>query len=92
MGADRDRFISAARETLAPYGRDYAIGAIRTLAVRNMISVHLPDPVDGFYPIVKVHIMAVKELEDVFYDYLELNETEDRGDIIMNLVKEKIWE
>jgi len=90
--ADRDRLIREARESLAPYGRDYAIGAIRSLAVRNMLSVPLPDTGEGFYPILKVHTIALKELEDVFYDYVELNESEDRGDLIMSLVYEKVWE
>lgn len=92
MGAEHDRFIIAARETLAPYGRDYAIGAIRSLAVRNMISVPLPDTGEGFYPILKIHTIALKELEDVFYNYIEINELENRGDLIMSLVYEKVWE
>jgi hypothetical protein len=85
------------REILAEYGRDYSIGAIHGLAVRNMVSVKLPEVTPGFYPILKVHEMAIKELEEVFYGYLEVYGDNDGGDndragIIARLVAEKVWE
>ena len=92
MENKRAQFIQTAREVLAPFGRDYALGAIRSLAVRNMISIALPEPVEGFYPIVKVHLMALKDLEDVYYNYIQRNQTEDSMDLIMNLVEERVWE
>ena len=93
MGNEHDRFVRLARDVLSEYGRDYAIGVVRGLAVRNMISVVFPEPVEGFYPIVKVHEMALKELEDVFYNYIQSNETADnREELILKLVEQKVWE
>jgi hypothetical protein len=88
----REGFIRSAREVLVPYGRDYAIGAVRGLAVRNMMSVTLPETTEGFYPIVKVHLMALKELEEIFYNYIEENQTEEVRDLIMDLVERGVWE
>ena len=62
-----EELVASVRGILAEYGRDYSIGAIHGLAVRNMVSVKLPEVTPGFYPIVKVHEMAIKELEEVFY-------------------------
>lgn len=87
-----DAFLREAREILRDYGRDYAIGAIHGLAVRNMVSVSLPSLTAGFYPIVKVHGMALKELEDLFYDYLQDNGTVDGETVISQMIEEKIWE
>jgi len=93
MGIDSDRFIQSVRDVLSYYGRDYAIGAVRGLAVRNMVSVLLPDPADGFYPIVKVHDMALKELEEVFYSHVQSEDTgASREELILILVERKVWE
>ena len=87
-----ERFVLSAREILSSYGRDYAIGAVRSLAVRNMVSVVLPDTAEGFYPIVKVHGMALGELEEVFYDYVQSEErTESREELILKLVEQEVW-
>jgi len=86
-------FVRSARDVLASYGRDYAMGAVRGLAVRNMISVVLPEPAEGFYPIVKVHEMALRELEELFYRYVQLVEEEGvREELILKLVDRKVWE
>jgi hypothetical protein len=90
---EHEGFVRLARDVLSPYGRDYAIGAVRGLAVRNMISVVFPEPVEGFYPIVKIHEMVLRELEDVFYNYVQSNETFDnREELILKLVDQKVWE
>lgn len=90
---DPDKLVQAAREVLSAYGRDYAIGAVRGLAVRNMMSVDLPDPSDGFYPIVKVHEMALRDLEEVFYSYIESRGSQhERRRIIMKLINQLVWE
>ncbi|MDF1534903.1 MAG: hypothetical protein P1S46_00185 [bacterium] len=88
----RDELLRSVREILAGYGRDYAIGAIRGLAVRNMLSVTLPEATPGFYPIVKVHDMALRELEEVFYGYLQDKDDGDRETIVALFVAEKVWE
>ncbi len=87
-----DDFLRDARLILEEYGRDYAIGALRGLAVRNMLEVSLPDPTEGFYPIVKIHSMALKDLEDLFYAYLQDNGSVDREDLIGRMIEERIWE
>jgi hypothetical protein len=93
LGNEREGFIQAARDVLTSYGRDYAIGAVRGLAVRNMISVAFPQTVEGFYPIVKIHEMALRELEEVFYNYIQSDETVDsREELILALVEQKVWE
>ncbi len=93
MGNEHERFVRLARDVLSPYGRDYAIGAVRGLAVRNMISIVFPEPAEGFYPIVKVHAMALKELEDVFYKHVRSSEKADnREELILKLVEQKVWE
>ena len=93
MANELEKFIRAAREVLSSYGRDYALGAVRGLAVRNMISVVLPDPAEGFYPIVKVHEMALKDLEEVFYNFIQSVEGSDsREELILELVDQKVWE
>lgn len=93
MANELERFIRSARDVLSYYGRDYALGAVRGLAVRNMISVVLPDSVEGFYPIVKVHEMALKELEEVFYNHVQSVEGSDsREELILKLVDQKVWE
>ncbi len=90
--SDFDKFARSVKEVLSEYGRDYAIGAIRGLAVRNMLSVNLPDTAPEFYPIVKVHSHALEDLEELFYSYLESAEIENREDIINKLVEERVWE
>lgn len=93
LGNEQEGFIQSARDVLSGYGRDYAIGAVRGLAVRNMISVVLPEPAEGFYPIVKVHEMALRELEDLFYNHVELDERSDsREELVLKLVDRKVWE
>jgi hypothetical protein len=93
LGNNLGKFIQSARDVLSQYGRDYAIGAVRGLAVRNMLSVALPEPADGFYPIVKIHEMALRELEDVFYNHVQSDERSDsREELIMKLVKQRVWE
>ena len=87
-----DDLLGSVRSIVAEYGRDYGIGAIRGLAVRNMISVKLPEVTPGFYPIVKIHEMAITELEEVFYGYLQAHEDGDREEIISRFVAEKVWE
>jgi len=84
--------IRSVREALTSYGRDYAIGAIHGLAVRNMVPVSLPGVSDGFYPIVKLHEMALGEVEDLFYGYLQDSGSEDREGVINRMVREKVWE
>ena len=85
-------FVRSARDLLREYGRDYALGAVRGLAVRNMISVTLPPTPPDFYPLVKIHEMALRELEDLFYSHLDDGEDENRGSLVAALVKEKVWE
>ncbi len=93
MGNEHEGFIQSARDVLSPYGRDYAIGAVRGLAVRNMLSVVLPEPAEGFYPIVKVHEMALSELEEVFYNHVQSDErSESREELILILIDQKVWE
>lgn len=93
MGNNLEEFIQSARDVLSQYGRDYAIGAVRGLAVRNMISIALPEPAEGFYPIVKIHEMALRELEDVFYNHVQSDEKSDgREELILKLVKQRVWE
>ena len=93
MRNELEGFISSAHDVLSRYGRDYAIGAVRGLAVRNMISVNLPEPSDGFYPIVKVHEMVLMELEEVFYNHVQSDDSEElRGELILELVDHKVWE
>jgi len=88
-----ERFVRSARDVLSSYGRDYALGAVRGLAVRNMISVVLPDSVEGFYPIVKVHEMALRDLEEVFYNFIQSVEGSDsREELILELINQKVWE
>ncbi|MEE8547423.1 MAG: hypothetical protein V3S63_04890 [bacterium] len=87
-----DKFVHSVREVLSDYGRDYAIGAIRGLAVRNMLSVKLPATTPEFYPIVKVHSHALEDLEELFYSYLESAEIENSENIINKLVEERVWE
>ena len=88
-----DMLIQSAREALSPYGRDYAIGAVRGLAVRNMMSVELPESAEGFYPIVKIHEMALKDLEEVFYSYIQHDGNEDdREKLIIKLIDKMVWE
>lgn len=87
-----DELVRSAREVLSEYGRDYAIGALHGLAVRNMISAALPEVTPGFYPIVKVHELALGELEEVFYGYLQEDGDGDREAIIARFVADKIWE
>ena len=89
---DFAKFVRSAREVLSDYGRDYAIGAIRGLAVRNMLSVKLPDTAPEFYPIVKVHSHALEDIEELFYSYLESAEIEDSENIINKLVEARVWE
>jgi hypothetical protein len=84
--------IRSVREVLIPYGRDYAIGAMHGLAVRNMVSVSLPSVTEGFYPIVKVHEMALGEVEELFYRHLQESGSEAREGIINRMVEEKVWE
>ena len=93
MEIEHDSFVQSIRDALSSYGRDYAIGAVRGLAVRNMISVVLPDPTEGFYPIVKIHEMALKDLEEIFYNFLQLDEKgSSREDLILALIQQKVWE
>jgi len=93
LGNNPEELIQSARDVLSQYGRDYAIGAVRGLAVRNMISVALPEPTEGFYPIVKIHEMALRELEDVFYNHVQSDERSDsREELILKLVKQRVWE
>lgn len=93
MGNEQEEFIQSARDVLSGYGRDYALGAVRGLAVRNMISVVLPEPAEGFYPIVKIHEMALRELEDIFYNHVQSDERSDsREELILKLVKQRVWE
>ena len=87
-----DNLLREAREILGDYGRDYAIGALRGLAVRNMIKVSLPGLTDGFYPIVKVHEMALRELEDLYYGYLQERQSDDGEDLLRMMVQERVWE
>jgi hypothetical protein len=90
---EHDGFIRSVREVLLPYGRDYALGAVRGLAVRNMISVDLPETSDGFYPIVKIHEMALKDLEEVFYSQVQMEEMEVmREALVLKMVHHKVWE
>ena len=93
VGIEPDSFIQSVRKTLSQYGRDYAIGAVRGLAVRNMMSVSFPDPSEGFYPLVKIHEMALKDLENIFYNYVQ-SEREDVSieDLIIRLVDRRVWE
>ncbi len=92
MGNEHEGFIQSVRDILSEYGRDYAIGAVRGLAVRNMMSVILPEPVEGFYPIVKVHEMALRELEEVFYNQIQSDDRSDiREELIRQLVEQKVW-
>lgn len=90
--SDLDGFAQSVRVILAEYGRDYALGAVRGLATRNMISVDLPATSPEFYPIVKVHAHALEDLEKIFYSYLESAETVEREDIINKLVEARVWE
>ena len=90
---DSDSFIQSVRDALSLYGRDYAIGAVRGLAVRNMMSVSLPDTTDGFYPIVKVHEMVLKDLEDIFYHHVRSGMDEvSREELIRGLIEQEVWE
>jgi len=89
---DMSHLVRMVREALASYGRDYAIGAVRGLAVRNMIAASLPGVTEGFYPIVKVHEMALGDVEELFYGYLEDSGSEDREGIINRMIEEKVWE
>ncbi len=89
---DFDGFVRSVRESLSDYGRDYAIGAIRGLAIRNMLSVKLPATAPEFYPIVRVHSHALEDLEKLFYSYLESAGIEDSEDIVNKLVEKRVWE
>lgn len=89
---DIGELVTAVRGLLAEYGRDYALGAIKGLAVRNMVSVSLPESSLEFYPIVRVHALALEELENTFYSYLENTETDDRESVIRKLAEERVWE
>jgi len=86
------QLIGSAREIMEGYGRDYSIGAVRSLARRNMVEVVLPPVTEGFYPIVKVHEMAVNELEEVFYLFLQMNDSATPEGLLHELVKMKVWE
>ena len=93
MGNEHESFVRSARDILSAYGRDYALGAVRGLAVRNMMSVALPETAEGFYPIVKVHEMALRELEKLFYDHILSRQAEDnREEVILKLVDRRVWE
>lgn len=93
MGNDIENLVRSARDILSAYGRDYAIGAVRGLAVRNMVSIDTPEPTEGFYPIVKVHAMALRELEEIFYDHVQSGGDEGgREELILKLVEAKVWE
>lgn len=93
LGSEPESLIRSARVVLARYGRDYAIGAVHGLAVRNMMSVSLPESTQNFYPLVKVHEMALLELEEVFYSYIQRSGAEDdREKLILKLVEKKVWE
>ncbi len=87
-----DELVRSARAILSEYGRDYAIGALHGLAVRNMISVTLPEVTPGFYPIVKIHEIALRDLEDIFYGYLQEDGDGDREAIIARFEADKVWE
>ncbi len=87
-----DELVRSAREVLSEYGQDYAIRALHGLAVRNMVSVTLPEVTPGFYPIVKVHELALTDLEEIFYGYLQEDGDGDREAIIAHFVAKKIWE
>ena len=93
MKIEQSGIARSARDVLSSYGRDYAIGVVRSLAVRNMMSVDLPEPAQGFYPIVKIHQMALKELEEVFYGYVGWDgSTERREQLIRELIDQRVWE
>ena len=93
MGNDLEEFVCRCRDVLSPYGRNYAIGAVRGLAVRNMMSVRLPEPDEGFYPIVKVHDLALRDLEEVFYSHVQYDDKGDRREeLISSLVERRVWE
>lgn len=85
-------FVEEARELLSAYGRDYALGALGGLAARNLVEVELPGRSEAFYPIVKIHEMALRELEDIFYARLQTSDGLTREDLIGFLVEEKVWE
>lgn len=93
MGSEPDSLIQSARAVLARHGRDYAIGAVHGLAVRNMMSVSLPESTQNFYPLVKVHEMALQDLEEVFYSHIQhAGAEDDREKLILKLVEKKVWE
>ncbi len=95
MGSASDahaRLAAQAREILAGYGRDYALGALRGLAVRNMVSLDLPAPSPEFYPLVKIHEMALRELEDAFYAHLAAEDSATAADLIRSLAAGRVWE
>ncbi|NOY87219.1 MAG: hypothetical protein GXP52_07975 [Deltaproteobacteria bacterium] len=87
-----EELIRNAREVLSYYGRDYSIGAVRGLATRNMVRLDLPELSENFFPIVKVHEMALMDLEEIFYAYLQDSGDGDRDAILRLMVEEKIWE
>jgi len=90
---DLDDFVRRCRDVLEPYGKNYSIGAVRGLAVRHMMSVRLPEPEEGFYPIVKVHDLALRDLEEVFYRHVRSDDMDDRREeLIQCLVDRKVWE
>jgi len=89
---DVGELIPIVRNRLAEYGQDYALGAIRGLAIRNMVSVSLPEPSPDFYPIVRVHALALEELENIFYSFLEDTGIDDRESIIQKMIEERVWE
>ena len=90
--SDLELFITTVREILSPFGRDYALGAVRGLAVRNMMSVDLPETSEGFYPIVKVHGIALKDLEEEYYRFLHSGSGYGQEELIIKLVEEEVWE
>jgi len=92
MENNLEELVRKARETLSCYGRDYSIGVVRSLAVRNMVQLELPELSDNFFPIVKVHEMALLDLEDVFYAYLQESGNEDRDAVLRLMVEARIWE
>jgi hypothetical protein len=88
-----DEFVEEARSMLKEgYGRDYALGAVRGLAVRNMVEVTLPECTENFYPIVKIHEMALRELEDIFYAMIQQDEDLSREMLVAALVEGQVWE
>ena len=87
-----NKLIFQVREALSGYGRDYSIGALQGLARRNMVQLGLPELSENFFPIVKIHEMALMELEEIFYGHIQESGDVDRESIIRLMAEEKIWE